>query len=48
MMTFIDTSNDEDLLTHEVSDEALEAAGAYEEAANFTLAACTNLWHCAA
>ena len=48
MMTFIDTSNEEDLLTHEVSDEALEAAGAYEVAANFTLAACTNMWQCAA
>ena len=48
MMTFIDTSNEEDLLTHEVSDEALEAAGAYEVAANFTLAACTNMWYCAA
>ena len=41
-------SNEEDLLTHEVSDEALEAAGAYEVAANFTLAACTNNWYCAA
>ena len=48
MMTFIDTSNEEDLLTHEVSDEALEAAGAYEVADNFTLSACTNMWHCAA
>jgi hypothetical protein len=41
-------SNEEDLLNHEVSDEALEAAGAYEVAANFTLAACTNNWYCAA
>jgi len=48
MMTFIDTSNEEDLLTHEVSDEALEAAGVYEVAAKFTLAACTNMWYCAA
>ena len=27
MMTFLASSNEEDLLTHEVSDEALEAAG---------------------
>ena len=40
MMTFIATSNEEDLLTHEVSDEALEAAGG-NEARNFTMAACT-------
>ena len=46
MMTFITTSNDEDLLTHEVSDEALEAAGG-NEARNFTLAACTQDWGCA-
>ena len=42
MMTFIATSNDEDLLTHEVSDEALEAAGG-NEARNFTLAACSKI-----
>jgi hypothetical protein len=30
MMTFIAASNEEDLLTHEVSDEALEAAGGNE------------------
>jgi hypothetical protein len=48
MMTFLATSNEEDLLIHEVSDEALEAAGANEVAANFTLAACTNMWQCAA
>jgi len=50
MMTFIATSNDEDLLTHEVSDESLEAAGGNEarnEARNFTLAACTQDWGCA-
>jgi len=46
MMTSIATSNDEDLLTHEVSDEALEAAGG-NEARNFTLAACTHDWGCA-
>jgi hypothetical protein len=46
MMTFIDTSNEEDLLTHEVSDEALEAAGG-NEATNFTMAACTFHVGCA-
>ena len=47
MMTFIATSNEEDLLTHEVSDEALEAAGANDEATNFTMAACTFHVGCA-
>jgi hypothetical protein len=46
MMTFIATSNEEDLLTHEVSDEALEAAGG-NEAMNFTMAACTFHVGCA-
>src|SRR5262249_22714385 len=46
MMTFIATSNEEDLLTHEVSDEALEAAGG-NEATNFTMAACTFHVGCA-
>jgi hypothetical protein len=46
MMTFIATSNEEDLLTHEVSDEALEAA-AGNEATNFTMAACTFHVGCA-
>jgi hypothetical protein len=35
-----------DLLTHEVSDEALEAAGK-NEARNFTMAACTFHVGCA-
>jgi hypothetical protein len=39
-MTFIDTSNEEDLLTHEVSDETLEAAGG-NEARNFSMSTCT-------
>ena len=39
-MTFIDTSNEEDLLTHEVSDETLEAAGG-NEATNFSMSTCT-------
>ena len=43
---FIATSNEEDLLTHEVSDEALEAAGG-NEATNFTMAACTFHVGCA-
>ena len=46
MMTFIATSNEEDLLTHEVSDEALEAAGG-NEAPNFTMAAYTFHVGCA-
>jgi len=49
MMTFIVTSNEEDLLTHEVSDEALEAAGANNKVAgNFSLAGCTLQWYCSA
>ena len=47
MMTFLATSNEEDLLTREVSDEALEAAGANNEVVgNYTLAACTGLSVC--
>ena len=46
MMTFLATSNEEDLLTREVSDEALEAAGANEVVGNYTLAACTGLSVC--
>ncbi len=46
MMTFVVASNEEDLLTHEVSDEALEAAGENETAGNYTLAACTGLSVC--
>ena len=45
MMTFIATSNEEDLLTHEVSDEALEAAGG-NEARNYSLATCTFCFGC--
>jgi hypothetical protein len=43
---FLATSNEEDLLIHEVSDEALEAAGGNEVAARYTLAACTGLSVC--
>jgi hypothetical protein len=46
MMTFLAASKEEDQLTHEVSDEALEAAGANEVAGNYTLAACTGLSVC--
>jgi len=46
MILFIDTPNEEDFLTHEVSDEALEAAGG-NEATNFTMAACTFHVGCA-
>jgi hypothetical protein len=45
-MTFLATSNEEDLFIHEVSDEALEAAGETEMAGNYTLAACTGLSVC--
>ena len=46
MMTFLATSKEEDLLTQEVSDEALEAAGGNEAVGNYTLAACTGLSVC--
>jgi hypothetical protein len=42
MMKFLSTSNEESLLTYEVSDEALETAGGKEIAANFTLGSCTG------
>jgi hypothetical protein len=38
--------NEEKLLIYEVSDEALEIAGAKEIAGNFTLGACTGLSEC--
>lgn len=46
MMVLLATSNEEDLLTYEISDEALEAAGENETAGNYTLAACTGLSVC--
>jgi hypothetical protein len=46
MMTFLPTSNEEDPLTYDVSDEALETAGENEIAGNYTLAACTGLSVC--
>jgi len=46
MMNFLATSNEEELVTHEVSDEALESAGSDQIVANYTLAACTGLSVC--
>ena len=40
------TSNETDLLTYDVSDEALEIAGSNETVAAFTLGACTGLSEC--
>ena len=48
MMNFLAASNEEDALTHEVSDEVLESAGADQIVANYTLAACTGLSVCPA
>jgi hypothetical protein len=39
-------SNEEDLLTHEVSNETLEAAGG-NEARNFSFSTCTYYFGCA-
>ena len=46
MMTFLTTSNEDDLVIGEVSDEALEAACGNEVAARYTLANCTGLSEC--
>jgi hypothetical protein len=46
MMKFPSTLDEENLLTYEVSDEALETAGGKEIAANFTLGSCTGLSEC--
>jgi len=49
MMKFQSTLNEEDdLLTLETSDEALETAGANEVVGSFTLGACTGLSVCPA
>jgi hypothetical protein len=48
MMKFPSILDEENLLTYEVSDEALETAGAKEVAANFTLGSCTGLAECPA
>jgi hypothetical protein len=46
MMKFLATSNEDDFLTYEISDEALEIAAGNETAGNYTLAACTGLSVC--
>ena len=46
MMKFLSTLDEENLLTYEVSDDALETAGGNEIAGNYTLAACTGLSVC--
>ena len=48
MMKFLSTSDEENLLTYEVSDEVLETAGGKEIAAIFTLGSCTGLSECPA
>lgn len=46
MMKFLSTSNEENALAYEVSDEALEIAGSNEIAGSYTLASCTGLSVC--
>jgi hypothetical protein len=48
MTKFSNTLHEEDLLTFEVSDEALETAGGNVIAGNYTLSACTGLSVCPA
>jgi hypothetical protein len=48
MTKILGTFDEDDLLTYEVSDEALETAGGYELAGNYTLGACTALSVCPA
>jgi len=48
MMKFASILDEENLLTYEVSDEALETAGEKEIVANFTLGSCTGLSVCPA
>ena len=49
MMKIQSTLNEEDdFLTFEISDEALETAGGIEVVGNFTLGACTGLSVCPA
>lgn len=45
--TIIDQT-EEEILSHEVSDEALETAGAKDKMGNYTLYACTGLSTCPA
>jgi hypothetical protein len=46
MMKFPSTLEEENLITYEVSDEALETAAGKEIAGNYTLASCTGLTVC--
>jgi hypothetical protein len=46
MMKFPSTLNEEEPLSYEVSDDALETAGGNEISGNYTLAACTGLSVC--
>lgn len=48
MTTTLPLVSEENLLTFDVSDEALEIAGAKEIAGNYTLANCTGLSVCPA
>jgi hypothetical protein len=48
MTKFLSTLHEDDLLTFEVSDEALETAGGNDIAGNYTLGACTGLSVCPA
>lgn len=48
MMKFPSTLDEENLLTYEASDEALETAGGEEIAVKFTLGSCTGLSECPA
>jgi hypothetical protein len=48
MMKILSTLDEENLLTYEVSDEALETAGGRVVAGNFTLGDCTGLTVCPA
>jgi hypothetical protein len=48
MTMFPSTFDEENLLTYEVSDEALETLGEKEIAAIFTLGSCTGLSECPA
>jgi len=45
-MTDLATTNEDNLLAYEVTDEALEIAGQNALAGNYTLAACTGLSVC--
>ncbi len=47
-LKFLSTLHEEDLLTFEASDEALETAGGNDVRGNYTLSACTGLTVCPA